>query len=73
MANKLKPSLLIFHFLLFFFLYLSLNFFNKSPYWKERKKNRIMALFAFLALKFDAVVKWSCCVANKEKKDNVSL
>ena len=32
-----------------------------------------MALFAFLALKFDAVVKWSCCVANKEKKDNVSL
>ena len=32
-----------------------------------------MALFAFLALNFDAVVKLSCCVANKEKKDNVSL
>ena len=71
-TSQIKTIALNFSFSLAFFS-LSLNFFKKSPYWKERKKNRIMALFAFLALQFDAVVKWSCCVANKEKKDNVSL
>ena len=47
MQNKLKPSLLTFHFVLFFFA-LPLNFFKKLPHWKERKKNRSILLFAFL-------------------------
>ena len=47
--NKLKPSLLSFHFLLFF-LSLSLSvFLNKLPYIMEiAKKNRTMPLFAFI-------------------------
>ena len=47
--NKLKPSLLSFHFLLFF-LSLSLSvFLNNLPYIMEiAKKNRTMPLFAFI-------------------------
>ena len=46
--NKLKPSLLSFHFLLFFFS-LPLSFLNKLPYIMEMaKKNRTMPLFAFV-------------------------
>ena len=63
--NKLKPSLLSFHFSQGFFFSLSLSIFLiKLPYILKRAKEKQNHIFVC----FDAVVKWSCCVANKEKK-----
>ena len=65
MTKQIKTVALKFSLSQGFFFSLSLSIFLiKLPYILKRAREKQNHIFVC----FDAVVKWSCCVANKEKK-----